>query len=554
MAEASDDDSQLPEHGDKSRIFSASGRMALLRQFSMEAESMVENVIGAKMKPGTAVIFMLNSLTGLSLLTLPYGFNQAGLLLGAAILFGCMAMAFITATFMCEALTIANALHYEEAEVKTIEEYGPTLREELHQEKVEAAASDACKPLLTSHANTIADFLSEARIKNADSAFKIRERVELGAMGEMVLHSRRSKKVATGIYIMVLSFTYGTASALVVTVNQSLAHTTCNVMGLAGIGDRCDASIAYHVCVIGTFFVTLPLCFTNLQKTKRFTMVIMVLRFTAIFLLILVSSVRAARRWRDEGCASMLHGLPLWRSENFMAVFGNAVFLFGIHHYIPGMIAPLEPQRMAPRVIGTAFCICYGLIVLVCATAMLAWGGESHSTCSSKPGGHFCTIQPIYNLNFAPLDWAHGTLGLFILTYPTMAIASMPIAAITSRNTLGRWLGLPAADPEKPYAPTNVLLTLAVLVPPFSVALVTTDVQAVIQYVGGYSGLTVAILCPLILVIRFRRALKIERATDGQRLLKSPFANRFGYFTVIVFFVLAFVLVTKKLFFPAATS
>ena len=48
------------------------------------------------------VIFMMNSLTGLSLLTLPYGFGEAGFLLGALIILGCRIISFMTATFMCD--------------------------------------------------------------------------------------------------------------------------------------------------------------------------------------------------------------------------------------------------------------------------------------------------------------------------------------------------------------------------------------------------------------------------------------------------------------------
>ena len=59
-----------------------------------------------ELAPG--VIFMLNSLTGLSLLTLPYGFGEAGLLLGALIILGCMIISFMTATFMCDWLRHGN--------------------------------------------------------------------------------------------------------------------------------------------------------------------------------------------------------------------------------------------------------------------------------------------------------------------------------------------------------------------------------------------------------------------------------------------------------------
>mmetsp|Transcript_132720 Transcript_132720/g.343433 ORF Transcript_132720/g.343433 Transcript_132720/m.343433 type:complete len:540 (+) Transcript_132720:65-1684(+) len=534
------------------KVFKESSDQTLLRAFSAEADSMTQSAIGAQMTPSQTVIFILNSLTGLSLLTLPYGFSQAGLVLGAALLFACMALAFVTATFMCEALTIANALTYEEAERKVIEQK-PELRQKLHDERqefVRNSGKDLAQQLLP-HGATVADFVSEVQRENAVSEFKIRERVELGPLGEMVLRQSGKRAMADAIYLMVVVFTYGTASALAVTVNSSLSHTFCAAKALATNNEDCDDDAVYSVCVIISFFITLPLCFANLQKTKKFTQVIMMLRFIAIAIMLAVATWMAAGRVAKEGSTAVLKTLPMWHSENFMSVFGNAVFLFGIHHYLPSMISPLEPQTKAPCAIATAFLSCYVLIVGVCATALVAWGGETQPTCSDKPGGHFCSVQPLYNLNFAPLPGLGGAVAIFLTSYPAMAIASIPIAAITTRNTMARWLGITLPDPDKPFTFNNVVMTLAVLMPPSIVALITKNVQAVIKYVGGYAGLTVAILCPLLLVIKCREALRLS-TTDRlheQRPLKSPFGNLGGYIFVIVFYVLALVLVTKQLFF-----
>jgi len=534
----------------------------------MEADRRTQGQIGAKLSPGVAVIFMLNSLTGLSLLTLPYGFSQAGLLLGAVLLFLCMGLAFVTATFMCEALTIANALTYEEAECQVIKN-NPELLEELTREyhsnvvdRPKAESAGASKPslaagLLGKHrafsSEALQDFCDEVRDTNPESEFKIRERVELGQMGEMVLHGKGSHWVATAIYLMVVTFTYGTACALTVTVNTSMAHTYCSAVSLISETSECDADKAYRYCVIVSFCITLPLCFANLQKTKNFTIVIMVFRFIAIAIMIAIGGYKAVGRLQEEGSVTVLSQVPTWEPENFMAVFGNAVFLFGIHHYLPSMISPLEPQRLAPRVIITAFLSCYLVILVVCVTANIAWGGETHSQCSVDLGGHFCKVQTLYNLNFAPLPWLGGSLAIFITAYPSMAIASIPIAAITTRNTMARWLGIVLPGPDNPFTPTNVFMTLAVLMPPSMIALITKDVQAVIQYVGGYAGLAVAIMCPLVLLVRLRHLLKLdtpkekERRTD--RPLKSPFGNRYGYAFVVLFYLVALSLVTKKLFF-----
>lgn len=515
----------------------------LIKKMSFAADERVVNKIGSKMSPCTSVIFMLNSLTGLSLLTMPYGFVNCGLVLGALIVFVCMVISYVTATFMVEALTIANALSYEAAEQQALENEGPDFRQTLHKEKLDA-------PLIQ-HANTIQAFQDENRIVNASHEFKIRERVELGPMGEQVLHTgKRAKATATAIYIMILSFTYGTATALVVTVNQSLSATVASALELAG-STAPSENILYHACLVVSFVITLPLCFANLQNTKKVTMVVMVFRFTAIAILVLVGSIKSMERMQIEGVDAVVKNIPLWKPDGFVGVFGNAIFLFGLHHYMPSMISPLEPQHRAPCVIMSAFLCCFLLLFAICLTALTAWSAETEMQCSARPGGHFCKIQPLYNLNFGPLSWGGGSVALFLLSYPAMAISSIPIAAITTRNTMGKWLNIPPPDPDAPYTATNIALTLAVVVPPFVVASLTQNVQVVIQYVGGYAGLSVSYVCPLILLVRCRQALRLDQPDFASinRPLKSPFGNQCGYTIVVICYVFALVMVTKKLFF-----
>jgi len=95
-----------------------------------------------------------------------------------------------------------------------------------------------------------------------------------------------------------------------------------------------------------------------------------------------------------------------------------------------------------------------------------------------------------------------------------------------------------------------VLLTLVVLVPPFGVALITRNVQAVIKYVGSYAGLTVAMLCPLVLLIKSRDALDMYKGADKyvKRPLKSKFGHRRYYRLVVAFYAISLVLVSYQLF------
>lgn len=519
----------------------------LLREFSIKADEHVQSSIGASVSPTMGVIFVLNSVTGLSLLTLPFGFQQAGLVLGSLILVGCVGLSFVTMTFMTEALTIANAMTYEQAERETLQKHvqdGSNVLSRLHQEKADLLKA---KPQLQSR-NTLELFFEEVMRENPAREFKIRERVEVGAMGERVVHNRRGKVLSYGIYVVVLAFTIGTAIALTVTVNSSLSHTICHGVEILGLPPL-DPNKVYPFCVVGQFLLTLPLCFTDLQKTKQFTTYIMYLRFTAIGLMVLASSVHVYGRISAEGSTEVLRGIPLWNMNGFVPVFSNAVFLAGLHHYLPSMISPLQPQRQANCVLGTALSLCVVLIFLVCATALVAWGHEPDATCSLVPGGDFCQIQPLYNLNFSPLSWGGGTVGLFLLGYPALAIAAIPIAAITTRNNLAKVLNIPQPSGSNPYTLSNVLLTLGVLAPPSAVALLTQDVQTVIKYVGGYGGLTLSLLCPVVLLIKFRRELHLDKMDAIERPLKSPFAHPVSYALVLLCYVGALVVVTQKLFF-----
>ncbi|CAK0839204.1 unnamed protein product, partial [Prorocentrum cordatum] len=347
----------------RSRWFTETKDPQLLRQFSELADDSVKSFIGDRVGPVTSTIFILNSLTGLSLLTLPYGFSRAGLALGALILFVCMVMAFVTSTFMCEALSIANALQYEAAEVRKLEN-DPEVLAKIRKEKEEIVTTIS-EPLLkermVKHHNTVDLFVHDNRGCNAEREFKIRERLELGVMGEQVLKGSRGRVWSAMIYATVMIYVLGTATALVVTVNKSLRGTMCSAVDLASNGvHQCDVHsgvIIYKCSVVVTFFLVLPLCFADIQKTKRFTMGIMVVRFIAIACLLLISSWFAGQRIHREGWSAVQGQLPMWNIGEFASVYGNAVFLYGLHQYLPSMVSPLEKQTQAPWVILAAFLI-----------------------------------------------------------------------------------------------------------------------------------------------------------------------------------------------------
>lgn len=484
----------------------------LMRQFSFVGQSRIRSPVGESISPLASLVFLMNSMTGISILTLPYAFSKAGLLLGSLIMSSCAFVAFITATFMCEAFAIASGIRYDEAVDQVISEDSIDMSRQA---------------LLDSSPSTLA------------RKHKLRERMEIGYLGELLF---KQKALIGMVYGVMVAQMYGSNTVLCVIVNKALSHAIASVVGMCG--GTADEHTIYKICVIAIFCVVFPLCLADLQKTKKFTFMIMILKFLAMFLFVVVSFQKSVVAWQLEGNA-IFQRIPMWDGDFATLVFGNSVFLFCQHHMLPSMTAPMQPQEKIPLVIGGGFVLIAAFSCLINFTALVAWNSETADICSSEAGGNWCAIQPMYNLNFSPLGWLHGLVGVFIVAYPAMSTANFPVQAITTRNTLSLLLGMEPSDPAKPFAASNLLLLLVVLVPPFAVALLTTDVQTMIQYVGGYAGLTIGFLFPMLLVIYGRRL----KAASGAIPLESCFSNYVGYCITTVFYFGAVGLVTKKLFF-----
>mmetsp|Transcript_70131 Transcript_70131/g.131103 ORF Transcript_70131/g.131103 Transcript_70131/m.131103 type:complete len:531 (-) Transcript_70131:193-1785(-) len=520
-----------PMTAKKSIAFPDLRRLSLVRKASSIADDTVEGKVGVKIGDFVAGIFAANSLTGIGVLTVPYAFKEAGWLLGITTLLVCMFMAFITGTYIIEAEAIANAMHYAEGVGTLAEDLLPKLKDECKQQ--DADPNDAVR------------LFQGASIKsNSESAFKIRDRIEVGTIGERLLTNSVARIL---VYVAIICFIYGSLSAFVVTVNTSLSHTLASMLQGGCKSFQCpwkgNASVdqLYPLCLMATFLLAFKLCLGDLQKTKKFTVMVMAIRFIAMgIMLVGTASIIGDRGYAQEPgtpeqpdmtLSEAFEELPRWNFGSLGFIFGNSVYVFTLHHALPSMIAPLEHQDDAPKVLISSFLVVVFLMVLLSVSAMLA----------------FQEVQSFYNLNFTHTlasIWTvfdiGSAVGLFIVAYPTFAISTIPTNAITLRNTLGRVLHFPPPDPDNNLTPSNLFLTALVLVPPFFVAYVTDSIQVIIKFVGGYFGLTVSFLLPLVLVICGRRRLtELTHKSHFAWHLKSPYGNPLVYAVVLIFYVLA---------------
>mmetsp|Transcript_63240 Transcript_63240/g.150837 ORF Transcript_63240/g.150837 Transcript_63240/m.150837 type:complete len:523 (+) Transcript_63240:82-1650(+) len=496
----------------KSPFFERLRRPSLKRKASQLANETVHAQLGRRISDFVAGVFAANALTGIGVLTVPYAFQQAGWLLGTVTLTVCMLSAYITGTYVIETEAIANALHYGDGVESLAVQFLPNIQQECREQHADP-----------DHA--LALFTGSAIKRNSDSSFKIRDRFEVGEMAELLLDSRLASK---GVYIAIVLFIYGSLAAFVVTVNTSLSHTMAEVwLGQGGNHAAEDIDFFYRWALLVTFFLAFYLCLGDLQKTKVFTLVVLIVRFVAMLAILLAACSKFLRdaEYSAAEIEDSVASLPRWNSEHFGLVFGNTVYVFTLHHALPSMIAPLETQGDSPCVLLSAFFMVVLIMVVLSLTAMLAFGAD---------------LAPFYNINFSSLSWLHGLVGLFIVAYPTLAISTVPTSAITLRNTLGKLFKVAPPDPEEPLTRSTVMLTASVLLPPFIIAFITRDIRALVSCVGGYFGLTVSYAVPLLLIITGRK--KLSGLTNPRTFtwrLKSSFGHPVVYVMVLIFYFAA---------------
>jgi len=482
------------------------------RRLSFLAERRVSASIGSKYSVGTAVVFALNMTLGTGPLTLPFAFAQAGLLLGAGFLALCAVLGYITATYIIETLVLGNVAIFEAAEADLIAR--PLLDEEDSEEEEEEANAKA-----KSSTEWKLPSREEMRGKRPDKVFKIRERIELGEMGQRILPGHLHGL----LYAFLFLYTFGTLCVYAVAVTSS-------VEALLPGGQR------YHGAVVLCFgAIVFPLCFADMQKLRSLQSGIMVVRVVVIVTMLAAAGDEilhptGAPPAGDEGGSGWVwRGMPMANPDGLPSLFANAVLSFMVHHSLPGLLAPLKVQAEAPAVISSAYGIAYVIYIVLGTTALAAFGSR---------------VPPLYNLAFERLPVP--VVPSLLCGYPVLLLAIYPIVGITLRNNLMNVLKMPPAGSRGRCHPMDVLATAAAALPPVAVAYVTQNVQIIVSYFAGYFGLSLLLLVPCLLVRWARRELHFGTEDFP---LRSRWASTPVMALIVVLFALAISFNTYRLVF-----
>eukprot|EP00928_Gymnodinium_smaydae_P055864 TRINITY_DN39333_c0_g1_i2.p1 TRINITY_DN39333_c0_g1~~TRINITY_DN39333_c0_g1_i2.p1 ORF type:complete len:495 (-),score=84.57 TRINITY_DN39333_c0_g1_i2:189-1673(-) len=465
------------------------------RELSFAASGYVHQPVGVRYSKLAAMAFTMNLCLGMGPLTLPYAFAGTGFLLGGAVLVGSACLAYLTTTFVMEALVLGNEFLFVEAEEGL-------LRASKTKEAVEPHEA----------------VLHQMEVR-PDKVYKIRERIEFGELATRLLPA----KVSCAIYAILFSYAFGTLCCFAVCLT-TCASSFFPTMSRGAI-----------VSVLGSLLF--PACFVSLQKLQRLQQVVIIIRAFTIMSMVVVCCVLSLSRpdifpesQHEVSAGWLWHGIPMANPSGFPNMFANGVLVFLLHHCIPGLVSPLEEKTDGPGAIAGGFFGVLVLYLLIGGTAVLAFGSR---------------VPALYSLAFE--DASVPGLRTLICAYPFCIIGSYPVTSITLRNNFVNAFGLQVPDGSCNFK--DFLTTAAAGLPPFAVAYFTDDVQAVVNFVAGYFGITLLLIVPVVLVVRARsrHPPEVEKYP-----LKAVWGTQCVFYGIAAFWVFGVVFNTWRMFFMKA--
>lgn len=450
----------------------------------MSGKTLQSNPSSSSYSAKVAAVFLFNLLVGVGILALPSAIAKAGVIAGILSLTTVSFMAFISVTFMIEVLATANAWRG----TKTV------------------VARKALVKGYPAQDDSVAQ-ISQIKVKNdvfSAPLFEIEEKFEMGYMAELFLGTAGS----TFFYAVLCLYLYGDLAIYAV----SVATTLEKAVGTSH-------QISYYSFLWGFIMLIGPFCFFTFQKTTYLQLFTMVMRNSAMGLMILLTVLDIA-----NGHYVPSDQLILWDTEKAKELIGITVFTFMCQHTIPSIILPLADKSKTLRVV----LIDYIIVLLYCSIIVF-------SAVINKPASQ---ISPLYSLNFS--DHSVTVLAKFLSLYPVFTLSSnFPLICITLRNNLMTLFPI-----SKDIFCRQQLFTLIALVPPVVIAIFIHDVGQLVALTGSFAGLAIMFVTPGLLVLYSRD--KLDRTVPQWRQIhhhKSPFQHKAWVYLTLAF--AAFVLITR---------
>ncbi|CAI5455310.1 unnamed protein product [Caenorhabditis angaria] len=449
------------------------------------------------------LLYVFNLIVGTGALALPKAFQSAGWFLSISLLSFSAFMSYVAATFIIEALSVANAV----------------VSKNRRRERVN-------------------DFEDVVIQDSGPSTFEIVKKVEVSEMAAIFL----PKVWLVFSYFAIIIYLFGDLAIYSTTVPKSAMNIICATINSSTVKptDLCHPNWAdfltrmnvYRGCVlVFVVIVCLPMVLVGITKTKHIQMMTTLSRWGAFILMISLASLQLLSNGpAAHPPASNFHG--------FGSLFGCAVYAFMCHHSIPSLITPMESKD---RVFGK-IAVVYGIV------------GAFYFTLSLTGAFAFEHVQDIYTLNFLHdenTSFVYTIIDYFLALFPIITLtSSYPIIALTLINNfkvvkdiLWPKTGIENeslleeenndddTDDEREVRTSrndkksvfDIFVTILVLALPTFLSLMTDNMLLLASITGSFPGVVVQFAIPCLLVSAARKHARSVLNFPVPRKHVSPF-------------------------------
>ena len=331
------------------------------------------------MSPLAASATCVNLILATGPFTYPYGYTALGPVISAPLLFLVAVLAYITATYLFEAISISQALQRMERAVEPDELDGRT----------KSLFDETCYK-----DEAIQEKMNRKDMAVKDSEFYIREKVEIGILAERVSYNW----VKYSIIVILIVYVYGAVALKYVTGAISLQEGMSKIFtGEEGYWTQ-EYPWTYYIAIAIFGVLSITFSFGDIENSKTLQVVTSIMRIVTVALM----AICTIYYWGADG----MNKAPTisWSTQlsHLSTVFGNTVFVFIYHHSVPGIVYPIRPQSDVGNMFLIANIVGALLLFMEAQLAWYAFSGLPNSCedvnydppfpCKPDPNG--------FNLNF----------------------------------------------------------------------------------------------------------------------------------------------------------
>ncbi|VDO50391.1 unnamed protein product [Haemonchus placei] len=460
---------------------------------------------GSSSKMGFLYVF--NLIVGTGALALPKAFQTAGYVL--SIIHNLkFRFSYIAATFVIEALSVANAVNARKYVV--VSESDPSL-------------------------------------------FEIVQKVEVGHMTSMFLG--RSGVIFS--YLALSIYLFGDLAIYSTTVPKSLMNLICAPINTSSVmpTDPCREGwpeffhrfTVYRLCVVLFVTICTPMVIIGVAKTKYLQLATSFSRWSAFILMIALATAQMV----SSGAAVTPTPVNI---HGFGSLFGTAVYAFMCHHSIPALITPMRSKT------GLFFKLS-GIYLLVLAF---------YFTLSITGAFAFTHVQDVYTLNFLHDEMTsvfYFIVDYFLALFPVFTLTTnYPIVGTTLINNirvLRDAVFPPVSSEEESLLEGNdderdsrlrrstradqVVIPILVIGIPTVASLLTENVLLLATVTGSYPGVAVQFMIPCFLVIYARNHARSVLNSPVPKKHGSPFQSVYWPYAIFLWALFAIIMVTLNI-------